>query len=41
MLFRSGRIVLEFGSVDDLERIVALIDADAGEKTANRTEETD
>ncbi|WP_328605491.1 ParB/RepB/Spo0J family partition protein [Amycolatopsis sp. NBC_00345] len=38
---RKGRIVLEFGSVDDLERIVALIDADAGEKTANRTEETD
>ncbi|WP_329069767.1 ParB/RepB/Spo0J family partition protein [Amycolatopsis sp. NBC_01480] len=38
---RKGRIVLEFGSVDDLERIVALIDAEAGEKTANRTEETD
>jgi ParB family chromosome partitioning protein len=38
---RKGRIVLEFGSVDDLERIVAMIDANAGEKTANRTEETD
>jgi ParB family chromosome partitioning protein len=38
---RKGRIVLEFGSVDDLERIVALIDAEAGEKPANRTEETD
>ncbi|MEV8606662.1 ParB/RepB/Spo0J family partition protein [Amycolatopsis sp. NPDC051373] len=38
---RKGRIVLEFGSVDDLERIVSLIDANSNEKTANRTEETD
>ncbi|MDT8910452.1 ParB/RepB/Spo0J family partition protein [Amycolatopsis sp. PS_44_ISF1] len=38
---RKGRIVLEFGSVDDLERIVALIDTDGGGKTANQTEKTD
>ncbi|WP_410667123.1 ParB/RepB/Spo0J family partition protein [Amycolatopsis sp. cmx-4-68] len=34
---RKGRIVLEFGSVDDLERIVSIIDAN----TANRTPEID
>ncbi|WP_410601552.1 ParB/RepB/Spo0J family partition protein [Amycolatopsis sp. lyj-90] len=34
---RKGRITLEFGSVDDLERIVALMD----ENQANRTRETD
>ncbi|MFE0019922.1 ParB/RepB/Spo0J family partition protein [Amycolatopsis sp. NPDC059021] len=34
---RKGRIVLEFGSVDDLERIVALMD----ENAANRTPESD
>jgi ParB family chromosome partitioning protein len=38
---RKGRIVLEFGSVDDLERIVALIDANADGKPANPTSETD
>ncbi|GAA3534820.1 ParB/RepB/Spo0J family partition protein [Amycolatopsis ultiminotia] len=38
---RKGRIVLEFGSVDDLERIVGIIDANSGEKPANPTEETD
>ena len=34
---RKGRITLEFGSVDDLERIVALIDANG----ANQTPKTD
>ncbi|MEV6619824.1 ParB/RepB/Spo0J family partition protein [Amycolatopsis sp. NPDC051106] len=34
---RKGRITLEFGSVDDLERIVAIIDANG----ANQTPETD
>ncbi|GAA4550563.1 ParB/RepB/Spo0J family partition protein [Amycolatopsis samaneae] len=34
---RKGRIVLEFGSVDDLERIVALMD----ENTTKQTPETD
>jgi ParB family chromosome partitioning protein len=34
---RKGRIVLEFGSVDDLERIVSIIDAN----TANRTPDSD
>ena len=34
---RKGRIVLEFGSVDDLERIVSIIDAN----TANQTPKTD
>ena len=34
---RKGRIVLEFGSVDDLERIVSIIDANA----ANQTPKTD
>jgi ParB family chromosome partitioning protein len=34
---RKGRIVLEFGSVDDLERIVSIIDANE----ANRTSESD
>ncbi|MEU3621498.1 chromosome partitioning protein ParB [Amycolatopsis coloradensis] len=34
---RKGRITLEFGSVDDLERIVALMD----ENRANQTRETD
>ncbi|MFD2471442.1 ParB/RepB/Spo0J family partition protein [Amycolatopsis silviterrae] len=38
---RKGRIVLEFGSVDDLERIVGIIDANSGEKSANQTDETD
>ena len=30
---RKGRIVLEFGSVDDLERIVSIIDANAAKRT--------
>ncbi|MFF1607825.1 ParB/RepB/Spo0J family partition protein [Amycolatopsis sp. NPDC058278] len=34
---RKGRITLEFGSVDDLERIVAIIDANG----ANQTPKTD
>ncbi|AGM10695.1 ParB/RepB/Spo0J family partition protein [Amycolatopsis keratiniphila] len=34
---RKGRITLEFGSVDDLERIVALMD----QNQANQTPETD
>jgi ParB family chromosome partitioning protein len=34
---RKGRITLEFGSVDDLERIVAIIDANG----TNQTPETD
>jgi ParB family chromosome partitioning protein len=34
---RKGRIVLEFGSIDDLERIVELIDPNS----ANRTPESD
>ncbi|PRX47713.1 ParB family chromosome partitioning protein [Prauserella shujinwangii] len=34
---RKGRIVVEFGSVDDLERIVALMDP----KQANRTRQID
>ena len=34
---RKGRIVLEFGSVDDLERIVSIIDAN----TTNQTPKTD
>ncbi|MBN6035594.1 ParB/RepB/Spo0J family partition protein [Amycolatopsis sp. 195334CR] len=34
---RKGRIVVEFGSVDDLERIVALMDPNA----TNRTAESD
>ncbi|MBN9746058.1 MULTISPECIES: ParB/RepB/Spo0J family partition protein [Amycolatopsis] len=38
---RKGRIVLEFGSVDDLERIVGIIDANSGEKSANQSDETD
>ncbi|WP_033291441.1 ParB/RepB/Spo0J family partition protein [Amycolatopsis jejuensis] len=38
---RKGRIVLEFGSVDDLERIVSIIDANSGEKPANSDSETD
>lgn len=38
---RKGRIVLEFGSVDDLERIVGLIDANSGEKPAKKDEKTD
>jgi len=38
---RKGRIVLEFGSVDDLERIVGIIDANSGEKSANQDRKTD
>ncbi|MFI5611360.1 ParB/RepB/Spo0J family partition protein [Amycolatopsis sp. NPDC051903] len=38
---RKGRIVLEFGSVDDLERIVSIIDANSDGKPANPTSETD
>ncbi|RJQ88870.1 ParB/RepB/Spo0J family partition protein [Amycolatopsis panacis] len=38
---RKGRIVLEFGSVDDLERIVGLIDANSREKPAKKDEKTD
>ena len=30
---RKGRIVVEFGSVDDLERIVGLIAPDAANRT--------
>ncbi|MBB4687250.1 ParB/RepB/Spo0J family partition protein [Amycolatopsis jiangsuensis] len=37
---RKGRIVLEFGSVDDLERIVALIDANSEGKSADQADET-
>ncbi|WIY04445.1 ParB/RepB/Spo0J family partition protein [Amycolatopsis mongoliensis] len=32
---RKGRITLEFGSVDDLERIVAIIDANGANQTPN------
>lgn len=35
---RKGRITLEFGSVDDLERIVALMDENATNRTSNSNE---
>ncbi|QRP46067.1 ParB/RepB/Spo0J family partition protein [Amycolatopsis sp. FDAARGOS 1241] len=38
---RKGRIVLEFGSVDDLERIVSIIDANSDGKPTNPTAETE
>ncbi|GHF57943.1 ParB family chromosome partitioning protein [Amycolatopsis bartoniae] len=36
---RKGRIVVEFGSVDDLERIVALMAPEATNRTLNSNEE--
>ncbi|WP_236790331.1 ParB/RepB/Spo0J family partition protein [Amycolatopsis sp. GM8] len=36
---RKGRIVVEFGSVDDLERIVALMTSDATKRTLDSDEE--
>jgi ParB family chromosome partitioning protein len=35
---RKGRITLEFGSVDDLERIVSLMDENAANRTSNSDE---
>jgi ParB family chromosome partitioning protein len=32
---RKGRIVVEFGSVDDLERIIGLMAPDAAKRTSN------
>ncbi|HET6502132.1 MAG TPA: chromosome partitioning protein ParB, partial [Amycolatopsis sp.] len=36
---RKGRIVVEFGSVDDLERIVALMVPDTAKRTRDSDEE--